>query len=441
MAMKSSKWTRFDTRWVLSLFGTAVGAGILYLPIKAGAGGVFPVLVMACVIFPMVFLSHRALSRFVLQASGDDQDITCAAEEYFGRKISLFIAVLYFFAIFPICLAYCVGITNTFESFIYNQFLPLLNVDSVFAQWLSSIYQINIDVNGKKIIALTPFYRAILVFVLVSTFMVIMLFSEEIITKICEWLVYPLCIILFVFSLYLIPHWSFDFSTIPNTKEFLTIIWLTLPVLVFSFNHSPAISTFSLNVKREYATIYEKKTSRILLATSSMLLVFVMFFVISCVLSLSPEEFTDARAQNIPILSFFANKFENPWIVYSSPIIAFLAISSSFFGHYFGAREGAYGIVRKTCKLFGDKEPNLKLIRLISGFVMYGVMLFVAFYNPSVLGFIENLGGPIIAAILFIMPIISIYAVSKLKKFQNKFLDAFVFIAGILTIVTVIYTF
>lgn len=439
--MKSLKWTRFDTRWVLSLFGTAVGAGILYLPIKAGAGGVFPVLVMACVIFPMVFLSHRALSRFVLQASGNDQDITCAAEEYFGRKISLFIAVLYFFAIFPICLAYCVGITNTFESFIYHQFLPLLNAEGAFAQWLSGLYQMNIDTNGKTIIALAPFYRAILVFILVSTFMVIMLFSEEIITKICEWLVYPLCIILFAFSLYLIPHWSFDFTTIPNTKEFLTIIWLTLPVLVFSFNHSPAISTFSLNVKREYATIYEKKTSRILLATSSMLLVFVMFFVISCVLSLSPEEFTDARAQNIPILSFFANKFENPWIVYSSPVIAFLAISSSFFGHYFGAREGAYGIVRKTCKLFGDKEPNLKLIRLISGFVMYGVMLFVAFYNPSVLGFIENLGGPIIAAILFIMPIISIYAVSKLKKFQNKFLDAFVFIAGILTIVTVIYTF
>ena len=39
--MKSLKWTRFDTRWVLSLFGTAVGAGILYLPIKAGVGGIF----------------------------------------------------------------------------------------------------------------------------------------------------------------------------------------------------------------------------------------------------------------------------------------------------------------------------------------------------------------------------------------------------------------
>ncbi len=39
------------------------------------------------------------------------------------------------------------------------------------------------------------------------------------------------------------------------------------------------------------------------------------------------------------------------------------------------------------------------------------------------------------------MPIIAIYTVSKMKKFQNKALDAFVFITGVLTIITVIYTF
>lgn len=35
----TSKWNSFNTSWVISLFGTAVGAGILYLPIKAGGGG------------------------------------------------------------------------------------------------------------------------------------------------------------------------------------------------------------------------------------------------------------------------------------------------------------------------------------------------------------------------------------------------------------------
>ncbi|ELU7403900.1 Serine transporter [Campylobacter jejuni subsp. doylei] len=440
--MNTPKWTSYDTRWVLSLFGTAVGAGILFLPIKAGVGGFWPVVVMTAIIFPMVYLSHRALSRFVSQVNGDDKDITHAAEEYFGRKVSVFISVLYFFAIFPICLAYCVGITNTFESFIYHQFLPFLNLEGTFADLIRAMYQVSVDSQGKTVASLFPFYRLLLAFILVSIFMLIMLFSEELITRVCEWLVYPLCAILFIFSLYLIPQWSFEsLSAIPGAKEFITVVWLTLPVLVFSFNHSPAISTFSLSVKRQYKEHSVKKADQILFRTSTMLLFFVMFFVISCVLSLSPTELNEARVQNIPVLSYFANKLDNPFISYSGPLVAFLAISSSFFGHYFGAREGACGIVRKCCKLVGNENPDLKIIAICTTLVMYIIMLITAYINPSILGFIESLGGPIIAAILFLMPIIAIYTVSKMKKFQNKALDAFVFITGVLTIVTVIYTF
>ena len=85
--------------------------------------------------------------------------------------------------------------------------------------------------------------------------------------------------------------------------------------------------------------------------------------------------------------------------------------------------------------------PDLKKIAVYSTLVMYIVMLITAYINPSILGFIESLGGPIIAAILFLMPIIAIYTVSKMKKFQNKALDAFVFITGVLTIITVITYF
>lgn len=434
------KWNSFDTRWMLSLFGTAVGAGILYLPIKAGGGGFWPVVVMCFIIFPMVYLSHRALSRFVCQANGDDKDITHAAEEYFGRGVSVFISILYFFAIFPICLAYCVGITNTFESFAYNQLMPLLGDTSSLKATLQSIYEVKITEQGTQVATLYPVYRAILCFVLVSIFMLIMLFSEELITRVCEWLVYPLCAILFAFSLYLIPQWSFEsLVAAPVTSEFLTIVWLTLPVLVFAFNHSPAISTFSLSVKREYKEHSVAKANQILFRTSVMLLAFVMFFVFSCVLSLTPEEFADARAQNIPVLSYFANKLDNPFISYGGPLIAFLAISSSFFGHYFGAREGAYGIVRKCCKLAGNENPNIKTIGIVCTGVMYVVMLITAYINPSVLGFIEDLGGPIIAAILFLMPIIAIWSVSKMKQFKNPALDGFVLITGILTILTILY--
>jgi hypothetical protein len=34
-----AKWHNEDTVWVLGLFGTAIGAGVLFLPINAGIGG------------------------------------------------------------------------------------------------------------------------------------------------------------------------------------------------------------------------------------------------------------------------------------------------------------------------------------------------------------------------------------------------------------------
>lgn len=131
------QWNKFDTRWMLSLFGTAVGAGILFLPIRAGTGGFWPVVVMTLLIFPMVWLSHRALSRFVNESKSTEHDITHAAEEYWGKGVGFFITILYFFAIYPICLAYGVGITNTFASFFVHQ----MQLTSFYDTETLNIYQ------------------------------------------------------------------------------------------------------------------------------------------------------------------------------------------------------------------------------------------------------------------------------------------------------------
>lgn len=65
-----------------------------------------------------------------------------------------------------------------------------------------------------------------------------------------------------------------------------------------------------------------------------MMVITVMFFVFSCVLSLSPADLMDAKNQNISILSYLANHFNTPVIAYMAPVIAFIAITKSFLGHY-----------------------------------------------------------------------------------------------------------
>ena len=257
-----------------------------------------------------------------------------------------------------------------------------------------------------------------------------------------EWLVYPLVAILFVLSIYLIPEWtSASLQQLPTSKGFLITIWLTIPVLVFSFNHSPAISSFTLSQEREYKTFEatERHSNRVLFGTSGLLLVFVMLFVFSCVLTLTPEELALAKTQNISILSFLANKFDNPYISYFGPLVAFLAITSSFFGHYLGAREGLEGLVTKMRRDAGKAEIDRKKLNYATALFFLLSLWLVATINPSILGLIESLGGPIIAMILFIMPMYAIRKVPAMQRYRGKFSNIFVTVMGLIAISAIVY--
>ena len=97
--------------------------------------------------------------------------------------------------------------------------------------------------------------------------------------------------------------------------------------------------------------------------------------------------------------------------------------------------------MRKGFKLVGSENPNLRYISIFTTIFMFATIVAVAYINPSILGFIEDLGGPIIAAILFVMPIVALYSVPVMKKLRNKWLDLFVLVTGILTITSVVYKF
>ena len=72
----TSRWRRHDTHWAISLFGTAVGAGILFLPINLGLGGIWPLIIVAVLAGPMTFLAHRGLARFVLSSSREGLSVS-----------------------------------------------------------------------------------------------------------------------------------------------------------------------------------------------------------------------------------------------------------------------------------------------------------------------------------------------------------------------------
>ena len=403
-----------DVVWMLGLYGTAIGAGVLFLPINAGVGGLWPLVAMLILALPLTFFAHRGLTRFVLSGSTRDGDITEVVEEHFGKTAGKFITLLYFFAIYPIVLMYSVAITNTVESLIVHQ------------------------------LGMTAPPRAVLSLALILGLMAVVRLGGQVIVKAMSVLVFPFVITLMGLALYLIPHWNGAIITEAPALgdafngDFIKTLWLAIPVMVFSFNHSPIISSFAVDNKGRYGEGAEKKCSNILLGAHVMMVMTVMFFVFSCVLSLSPADLAAAEEQNISILSYLANHFDNPVIATVAPLIAMVAISKSFLGHYLGAQEGMNGLMAKALREKG-KNVDTKQLNKVTAVFMILTTWAIATINPSILGMIEDLGGPIIAMLLFLMPMYAITKVPAMRKYAGNISNGFVTIIGLIAMSGIIY--
>jgi threonine transporter len=134
---------------------------------------------------------------------------------------------------------------------------------------------------------------------------------------------------------------------------------------------SPIVSSFVVSKREEYEPEFgkaftEQKCSKIIGRASMLMVAVVMFFAFSCLFTLSPQNMADAKAQNIPVLSYLANHFASmsgtkstfaTVLEYGASIIALVAIFKSFFGHYLGTLEGLNGLILK----FGYKGDKKKV--------------------------------------------------------------------------------
>nr|WP_319534221.1 aromatic amino acid transport family protein [uncultured Vibrio sp.] len=402
--LNTTSWSKHDTHWVLSLFGTAVGAGILFLPINLGIGGFWPLVSMAILAYPMTYLAHRGLARFVLSSKIKNADFTDVVEEHFGAKAGRAISLLYFLSIFPILLIYGVGITNTVDSFMVNQ------------AGMESIPR--------------PLLSGVLVFGLIA----IMMAGEKVMLRAFAVMVYPLVAILAFLSFYLMPNWTMPVLNAPEMGSFANTMWLAVPVVIFSFSHAAAISSFANVQRRHHGENADFKAEAILRRTSVMLIAFVLLFVFSCVLALSPEQLAEAKAQNVSVLSYLANATDNPFIATLGPLVAFVAITSSFLGHFLGARESLNGLLTKNANLAHRRADKVSVVMLFISIWIAAIM------NPSILGMMEALSGPVIAMILFIMPMIAVYKIESLSKYSGKLSTYFVLMTGVIAVSALLFS-
>lgn len=400
--------------WIITLFGTAVGAGILFLPLNAGGFGFWPLVFATVFILPLVYFSHRTYARIVSGAPAKDhgKDVLELVTQYLGRPSGIVVAILYWLAIFPTVLIYGISITNAVDSFIVNQLGgPSIN------RWVLSIACVGI-MTGAFAIGRKP-----------------MIWLAQI-------LVYPLIIALAATSFYLIPRWDFksfyNFEAGPTNWSILAGILLILPVLVFSFSHMAALSQFSLDMQPVYGNKTERRVSRTELYTSILLVVFTMFFVWSCVLALGADGMQTALEQNIPVLSYFANVTGSPFMAYMTPVVVMCAIISSYFGHMLGTEEGTEYLLRLALPKTAERISHRALQYIIYLIAFVGTTL-VAVFNPSIVSMISVVGGIFVAFLVYLLPVYMFKKLDVYHKFRGDVWNYFVFAMGIIIMAVTIW--
>ncbi|AXF59850.1 MULTISPECIES: septum formation initiator [unclassified Leclercia] len=410
-----AKWHSEDTVWVLGLFGTAIGAGVLFLPINAGIGGIWPLLIVFVLAFPITYLAHRGLARFIYSSNTPESTITDAIGEHFGMLAGKVFTVIYFFAVYTILIMYAVAITNTAQSFITHQ------------------------------LGMAEPPRALVAIVLILGLMFIVRLGQRLIMRVMSALVYPFILSLIFMALFLIPHWNgailhtLNVSTTGGGHGMLLTLWMTFPVLVMSFNHYPIISPMVVRQKQRYGqALAERKCGQIQRYGILLMTLVVLFFVLSCVLSLSPQQLAEAKEQNLSILSYLANQFGTPVIAWLSPIIAFVAITKSFLGHYIGAYESLRDLIVEAAAARG-KKPAIRSVDIVILVFMVLTCWFAAYKNPSILGIIEYISGPTGAVILLLLPMYAIHKLPALAPYRGKTSNVFVTLIGLITVSAIFY--
>lgn len=388
----SKIWSKEETLWSFALYGTAVGAGTLFLPIQLGAAGAVVLFITALVAWPLTYWPHRALCQFILSANTHASvGITGAVSHYYGKKIGNLITALYFVAFFVVVLIYAVAITNS------------------LAEQISHYRPVDLPL------------RALLSLGVVLLLNLIFLTGRQTTIKVMGMLVFPLIAYFLFLSIYLIGSWQPSLLTTQMEVNTHTMhqVWLSIPVMVFAFSHTPIISTFAIDRREKYGEQAMGKCKKIMKVAYLIICLSVLFFVFSCLMSIPPSYINAAKNEGVTILSALSMVPNSPsWLSISGIIVAVVAMSKSFLGTYFGVIEGASEMVKSSLNQVGVRKSR-SFNRGLSIMLVSTLTFIVCCINPNAISMIYAISGPLIAMILFIMPTLSTYLIPALKPYRS----------------------
>ncbi len=382
-------WRWQDNIWALGLYGTAVGAGTLFLPVEIGTRGPVIFLIMLLLGLPLSLLPHLLLCRVYMREEETATGTLPIFGSFFSGRGEKLMTLFYCVTFFPVTLVYGVALVNAMDNFLTEH------------------------------LHFTGISRGPLSFIVVAALYVVLSKGRDKVVATMSALALPFAASVLLIGISLIPDWHLSNFTsaiteVKSTPLSTTMkgIWLTLPLITFSFCCAPMVSPLT-SYYREKRAEGESKALFVIRVAYVAIFTSIIFFVLSCVLSIPHDSFVQAKAQNLNVLSVMKGNGDFSLVYYLAPFIAIIGMTKSFLGVGLSVAE-TFG--QLAASVSGKKAATSKRV---ASLVLFLLTFGIVYANPDVINLIETFCGPLIAVILFLIPAYLIYTRNALAQLRG----------------------
>ncbi|MBW4801755.1 aromatic amino acid transport family protein [Loigolactobacillus coryniformis] len=404
-----TKFNSTDWGWVIMSIGMAIGAGIVFLPVKVGLVGIWVFLASSVIAYPAMYLFQKLFIN-TLAASKKCEDYPSVISGYLGKNWGFLLGVLYFIMLSIWVFVYSTAITNDSASYLHSFGIT------------------------KTVWSHNPFYGLVVIILLVA----IASRAEKALFKISSFMVCTKLIIIAILGVLMIGAWDIhNIGSFPSAgylvKQTIIMMPFTLTSILFIQSLSPMVISF-----REHNKNIEVARFKALRAMN--IAFFILFFVVfsyavSFNLGMSHEQAVQAYEQNISTLAIAAQSMNGGVVKFFSVILNIFAVMTAFFGVFLGFRESCQGIATNILKRFMPEEKiNKKVLKI--GILLFAIAVAwgAILLNAPVLSF-TSICSPIFGMIGCLIPAYLVLKVPSLKKFRGPSLILIIF-TGILLVIS-----
>lgn len=360
--------TLADLPWTLSLFGAAVGAGILFLPVRAGLSGFWITLALSTLLFPIIYCSHRLFASTVFHAPSTG-DYTGAVGELVNPRVGAVTSVLFAGLLLMLLITYATALNNSLGEFLVTQRI------------------------AQSDLSKTPWFSL----GILALFFSILRFGAARVVRVLGVLSGLLIALLIAVSLLLVELWHVEaVVTGPASTGGIDEALLLFPILTESFIFFPALSSMIIVFRTRNGQTDEnwRRSLRIIRNATLLLICFTMAFVFSCLFALPADTLGNAAASNLSALDILGTS-GSPLLAVLGPLVSILALTTSFFGIFLGYRESAIRLLNLDARRRGETWFLLGTFLALWLFTLLDI---------SVIAILGEVGGPLSALFLFLIP-------------------------------------